>query len=241
MTDESSPPAVSTRSSVAVIGRRLLDDLLLGTCPFVPWNNVCPGGNSRPEHVVPLPKKPIAIERSQTVGRADAPVVIVEYSDFQCPFCVTFARNVFPELERKYVAPGEVLFAFMNFPLEEPHPMALQAAQAAACAARAGQFSKIHAGLFGPAQPLSEGSIRAVLLDAAIAHPDGCFNEAAAATVRTDRKSGADLGFNSTPTFVVGTANSDGTITAHKTWSGVRPLAEFESAIRDVKRSAAVR
>src|SRR5215831_20202706 len=75
------------------------------------------------------------------LGAAHAPVVVVEYGDFQCPTCKQAAPSVKLLLTR---FPNRVLFAYRHFPLEEAHPHALAAAEAAECAAQQGKFWLMH-------------------------------------------------------------------------------------------------
>jgi protein-disulfide isomerase len=69
-----------------------------------------------------LPRDPVSLEGAVVRGRKDAQVAIIEYSDFQCPYCATFARDTFPELDKRYVQTGKVVFAFRHLPLEMIHP-----------------------------------------------------------------------------------------------------------------------
>ncbi|MDZ7800090.1 MAG: thioredoxin domain-containing protein [Trueperaceae bacterium] len=86
-----------------------------------------------------------------TLGPEDAPVVVREFSDFQCPFCQRYAREVLPGLKDELVASGEVRFAFHHFPLDSIHANASPAAEAAQCVADAfgpGAFWAYHDLLF---------------------------------------------------------------------------------------------
>jgi protein-disulfide isomerase len=80
----------------------------------------------------------------RTKGRADAPIVIYEMSDFQCPFCKAFALETMPGLEKEYIAAGKVRFVFINLPMSTIHQHAILAAQVALCAAREGKFWPVH-------------------------------------------------------------------------------------------------
>ena len=80
------------------------------------------------------------------LGADHAPVVVIEYGDFECPNCKQAAPAVKMLLER---FDGNVRFAFRHFPLEEVHPHALQAAEAAECAGAQGKFWEMHELLFG--------------------------------------------------------------------------------------------
>jgi protein-disulfide isomerase len=75
------------------------------------------------------------------IGPGDAPVVITEFADFQCPYCRRFA-STFRDLAVKY--PGQIVLSYRHFPLERIHPHARSAAYAAECAAREGRFEHMH-------------------------------------------------------------------------------------------------
>ena len=77
-------------------------------------------------------------------GSARAPVTVYEMSDFQCPFCRTFALTTFPEIDSVYIATGKVRWAFVNFPLTSVHDNALAAAEVGLCAARQNAFWRVH-------------------------------------------------------------------------------------------------
>lgn len=81
---------------------------------------------------------------ARTKGSAGAPVTVYEMSDFQCPFCKRHVDQVFPTLEKEYVATGKVRWIFINLPLPSLHPNAVAAAEFAMCAARHGKFWPAH-------------------------------------------------------------------------------------------------
>ena len=81
-------------------------------------------------------------------GPKDAKVVLVEFSDFQCPFCARFSRDTIPQVQTDYVDTGKIKYVFADFPLETIHPYAFKAAEAAGCAGEQGEFWKMHDHLF---------------------------------------------------------------------------------------------
>jgi|ERR1051326_245130 protein-disulfide isomerase len=89
----------------------------------------------------------IDISAAPKKGSVTAPLSIVEFADYQCPFCIDQARNVLPKLEADYIATGKVQYVFMNFPLPI-HEFAPKAAHAAACAEDQGKFWQMHDLLF---------------------------------------------------------------------------------------------
>ncbi len=93
----------------------------------------------------PVPKQ-VSIGNAPTQGPSNAKVVIVEYSDFQCPFCEQ-AYQTFKQIEQNYS--GKYLLAYKQYPLRQIHPNAEKAAEVAACAEDQGKFWQMHDALFG--------------------------------------------------------------------------------------------
>jgi protein-disulfide isomerase len=81
-------------------------------------------------------------------GNPDATLTVVEFSDFQCPFCRQHALDTQPVLDEQFVEPGDVKWVFKHFPVEQSHPQAVAAAGAAECAGYQGQFWEMHHLLF---------------------------------------------------------------------------------------------
>jgi protein-disulfide isomerase len=77
-----------------------------------------------------IPKKTDA----PIVGDPKAPVTIKSFSEFQCPYCADFYTKTYPEIKSKYVDTGKVKFVFYEFPIEQIHPFAMKASEAARCA-----------------------------------------------------------------------------------------------------------
>src|SRR5262245_24620096 len=95
-----------------------------------------------------IPKEPITIGSQPSLGVPAAKVAIIEFSDFQCPFCARYANDILPKLIETYVNTGKVRYTFNHMPLEKIHRSALKAAEAAECAADRGQFWPFHDQLF---------------------------------------------------------------------------------------------
>jgi protein-disulfide isomerase len=142
-------------------------------------------------------------ERDHTVGPDNAPLVLVEYGDYECPHCRR-AHSVVKALRK---ALGRKLrFAYRNFPLSGIHPSALMAAEAAESAAVQGKFWKMHDMLFENQDLLGPDAIvawaKALRLDMR-AFREAIEDGTALAKVREDRASGIRSGVNGTPTFFV--------------------------------------
>jgi protein-disulfide isomerase len=137
------------------------------------------------------------------IGNARAPVTIVEYSDFQCPFCLRAA----PTLKRLHDTYGDkVRVVWKDFPLTQIHPQAFKAAEAGHCAADQGKFWEFHDKMFGNQQALQPEFLKQYAKDAGL---DGstfetCLDSSKyAERVRDSVAAGAALGVSSTPTVFV--------------------------------------
>lgn len=107
-----------------------------------PGSAVAPAGPS----MIPLPAEP-------HLGSAKAEFAIIEYSDFQCPFCARHFREVLPDLQKHYIDTGKVRYWLQDFPLSF-HPQAAQAAVAVRCAGQQGGYWPMHDALFQNASAL---------------------------------------------------------------------------------------
>src|SRR5213080_887744 len=88
-----------------------------------------------------------SVTDAPVLGRNDAPVTLVEFSDYQCPFCQRFFATTLPALKKDYIDTGKLRFVYRDFPLEM-HPHARKAAEAAHCAGEQGKYWEMHDMLF---------------------------------------------------------------------------------------------
>ena len=165
------------------------------------------------------------------LGREDAPVSIIEFTDLQCPYCARFATQTFPELRRSYVDTGKVRFTSRDLPLPF-HPFAVPAAVAARCAGEQGKFWEYREALFEQQSRLGtapyEELARRYGLD--LDRFGACRRDGRqAANVRADAALAQSHGIGSTPTFVIGRL-VDGVFHG-ETFSGAKPYAEFAAKI----------
>jgi len=82
------------------------------------------------------------------IGNKNAPITMIEFSDFQCPFCKRFREQTFDQLKAQYIDTGKVKFVYRDFPLHSIHPMAGKAAEAGECADDQGKFWEYHDKIF---------------------------------------------------------------------------------------------
>jgi protein-disulfide isomerase len=143
-------------------------------------------------------------------GPADAPLTLVEYGDYQCPYC----GAAYPIVKRVQKTLGKKLrFVFRNFPLTRAHPYALIAAEAAEAAALQGKFWEMHDLLFEQQTFLEPDIIprwaKRIGLDLKKFKND--INQGVVATrIQEDRQSGIRSGVNGTPTFFINGTRYDG-------------------------------
>ena len=182
----------------------------------------------------------ISIQGAPSRGSATAKVVVVEYSDFQCPYCGKFARETFAAIEERYITPGKVRYVFRNFPLDEAHPKAFKAAEAAECANQQGKFWEMHARLFANQQALDPGDLvshaKAVGVEESAFQK--CLGGAAKAKVKRDFNDGLKAGVGGTPTFLLGIAEKDGKVRVVKALSGSQTTESFTAALDEVLASS---
>jgi protein-disulfide isomerase len=156
------------------------------------------------------PTLEIPADSYRSMGEADAPVVVTEFSDYQCPACGQVEQVVIPELISQYVDTGKVRFVYREFPLPSLHPYAEKAAEAAVCAGEQGDYWDMHEKLFATqadwgaegADPASffKGYAQEIGLDSAAF--DECLDTGAAAvTVKGETMAGNTLGVSATPSF----------------------------------------
>lgn len=167
------------------------------------------------------------------LGRADAPVTIVEFSDYQCPFCQRFVATTFPTLKKEYVDTGKVRYVFRDFPLDKLHPQARKAAEAAHCAGEQGKFWEMHDALFRNQGALAAPQLAEHAKTAGIAGTK--FEECLASGRHAVRVAqgvadGSAIGVQGTPTFVVGRTVT-GDFVQGNPIRGAQPLETFRRVI----------
>lgn len=190
-------------------------------------------GTSKPRAAaIPLPSQPIVVRDSPTLGNRNARVALIEYSDFECPFCGRVARDVLPSLIQRFVETGRVLLIFKYFPLDI-HPNAQKAAAAAFCAGAQGKFWSAHDSLF--AQPkLATDALGHLAEKLGLNLPayEACRSDKAAAVrIKNDKTEAEALGLSGTPTFFVGTLEVEGSVHVVETLLGAKPIEDFTKAL----------
>ncbi|WP_328299598.1 DsbA family protein [Streptomyces sp. NBC_00435] len=166
-------------------------------------------------------------------GRADAPVVLIEYSDFKCGYCGKFARDTEPELVRKYVQDGTLRIEWRNFPIFGAESEA--AAKAAWAAGQQDRFAQFHAAAYAEgSKEKGFGTDRLTELARQAGVPDlerfakDMAGEQATAALHKDQEEGYRIGVTSTPSFLLN----------GRPVAGAQPLDAFTEAIAQARAQA---
>jgi len=201
------------------------------------WGDVVPGiaFPSEPEpqalaqNAAPASSRPsVGVDDDPWMGVADAPITIIEFSDFQCPYCKRFFDDTLQQLLAAY--DGKIRFVYRDFPLSNIHPQAQKAAEAAQCAHEQGRYWAMHDTLFerqrewGNANAVAYFKAYAEGLGLDAQQFDACLDEGRYRNeVLLDLKAGADAGVTGTPGFFIN----------GRALRGAVPFEYFEAVIED--------
>ena len=180
----------------------------------------------------------ISLDGEPMLGDENAPVTVVEFADYQCPFCRKFSLQTFDQLKANYIDTGKVRFVYKDFPLEQMHDRAIEMAEAANCAADQGKYWEMNKKLFNEQQEISPGRMARFSADKIPQWAEEIglnmdeFNQCTSASeyeaeAREDLQEGQKLGVTGTPTFFV---YADGDATATKI-GGAQPYSKFKQII----------
>jgi protein-disulfide isomerase len=172
--------------------------------------------------------------REYALGRSDAPLTLLEFTDYQCPYCRRFQAEAWPLIKKNYIDTGKLRFVVRDLPLQF-HSSALPAAEAAHCAGEQGKFWEMHHALLSGNDPLADGGIdrRATQLGLDLERLHTCTraNRYQSAIERNIATAEA-LHVNGTPAFVLGRMANGGL--EGQLVSGAQPYAEFDAAFKQL-------
>jgi protein-disulfide isomerase len=177
----------------------------------------------------------LGIDDDPVKGDQKTRLVLVEFSDYQCPFCARFARETLPEIERDYIKTGKLKHVFRDFPIASAHKDAFKAALAAGCALDQGKFWEMHDRLFEnqAAFTVHNLTLSAEAIGLNKQKFQQCLNNNEYETeVQSDFADGLKAGVNQTPIFFLGlTEPNSPKVKVLKVISGAKPYAVFKAAI----------
>jgi protein-disulfide isomerase len=186
----------------------------------------------------------LTVGASPFLGAANAPVTLVEYSDYQCPFCRRHFSTVMPELVKAYVDTGKVKYVMREFPIQSIHPQALKASQAALCAGALGKYWEMHDLIFGNQRQIAVEHLKAhgqsLGLDSA-SFEDCLAGDSYVEQIRSDLAEGQKLGIRGTPSFLLGATDAadPNKVKVTKLIRGAVPLVTFTQVLEEILSDAA--
>ena len=187
-----------------------------------------PAPAQAPQPAPAIPVK-VSLKGAYILGKADAPVTMVEFTDYECPFCRQFHNASFDELKRKYVDTGKMRYVSRDYPLPF-HPRALPAAKVARCAGEQGRFWEMRHALITSALDTETMVKLSKGMNLDVKALQACIADQRVDKALQDDIADADaMGVSGTPTFVLG--RSDGDSVEGLRIVGAQPLATFESRI----------
>lgn len=171
-------------------------------------------------------------------GPASQILTLVEFSDYECPFCIRHFRETMPEIDSKWIQTGKLRYVFRDFPIDQLHPAAINGHIAARCAAEQGKFWEMHGRMFSAPGTHTPPEIELRAGEAGVSIDP--FRECVAsgrfrAEIQKSVQSAVELGANGTPAFFVGVRDpSTEEVRIVTAVSGAQPFEAFEKAFETV-------
>jgi protein-disulfide isomerase len=170
--------------------------------------------------------------KGYVMGRPDAPLTMVEFTDLQCPFCRQFAITSFEEIKKNWIDTGKLRYISRDFPLDF-HAQAMPAARAARCAGEQGKFWELRMQLMKNANLLTTDYIAKTAAELKL--EPKAFAACIATTkydaeIQAEMQEGAKLGVNGTPTFIMGRTTA--TAVEGPMMVGALPYVQFDAKLK---------
>ena len=172
-------------------------------------------------------------------GSADAPITLIEYSDFTCSFCAKFFHETWPRLQAKYIDTGKVRFVYRDYPRAD-QGVGVEAAVAARCAGAQGQFWPMHDRLFSGGGRLESGSFKGYAKEIGLDQTAfaKCFDERQyLESIFQDRQEAYRWGFHGTPGFIL--IRTVGGPTEKEPAIAIPGAVPFEEFVKEIDRMLA--
>lgn len=185
----------------------------------------------------------VTIDDAPVLGDSSATVTLMEFSDYQCPFCARHYREVMPTLVKDYVETGQLKYVMRENPIRSIHSRATDASIAALCAKDQGRYWEMHNLMFDDIKKLSNEDLigHATSLGLDMTQFNSCYeSKDYEKRVNDDLAAGRSLGVRGTPAFVLGLTDPDDPNKAHMTEfvNGAKSLDEFKRIIDQLIASA---
>jgi protein-disulfide isomerase len=192
------------RSSLALILFLVIGFAAGLTVGYLTWGTSSGQGSPAAAKVAATPARlDVPIGTAPIWGPVNAPVTIIEFSDYECPYCKKWDLEIWPQIQKAY--PNQVRLVYKDFPLLQSHPNASPAASAARCANDQGKYWLFHDRIFASnslGQPVFDSIATQLNLD--IAQWKACISaKKYDADIMADYSYGQQLGITGTPTFFI--------------------------------------
>jgi protein-disulfide isomerase len=195
------------------------------------------GGRGRPANAPAAAPTPTTVDvgNGPIKGSTSTQVTLVEFSDYECPFCIRHFNEVMPLIEQNYIKTGKIRYAFRDFPIAERHPQAIMAHTATNCANEQGKFWPLHDKMFTASGTHKPEDLMARAREVGI--NTGTFNTCMGANKYTGAIQQSvgyaqSLGGTGTPFFTVGILDpSTKQLLITKVILGAQPYPAFQQAL----------
>ena len=178
----------------------------------------------------------VSIDDDPIIGNKDAKVTVIEFSDFQCPFCRRYFTQTFEQVKKNYIDTNKIRYVYRDYPLPF-HPAAMPYAEAADCANEQGKFWEFHDMIYNEQNKQGAGTVEYIGADAVkkiavslgldAAKFNSCFDSGKYKDeVNKDMAAGSTAGVSGTPTFFIGSEKK-----GYVALVGAQPYAAFQTAL----------
>lgn len=178
----------------------------------------------------------ISIEGSPFLGKADAPITLVEFTDYLCPFCKRHAKSTIPLLKTQFIDTGKLKYVLREYPIAKLHPKSYKLSMAALCAGDQGQYWTMHDAFFNAKSKPNPDNLG--LLIKKLKLDKKKFNTCLSTKkfnkqIDKDLADGSRLGVSGTPAFIIGKTNPDNPdlFQSIQFIKGAQPYHRFKQAI----------
>jgi protein-disulfide isomerase len=171
---------------------------------------------------------------AQFKGSQTSPIVLVEFSDYECPFCIRHFTQVMPQLEADYIKTAKIRYTFRDFPIDQLHPESIRAHVAAHCATEQGKFWDMHNRLFSAAGTHQPANLLQRAKDAGLnpAQFSACVaTDKYSTTIRQSTAQAIGMGAEGTPFFLIGVMDGANQMKPVGKLPGAMPYQQFQAAL----------
>jgi protein-disulfide isomerase len=177
----------------------------------------------------------IDLAGAPALGPVSATVAFIEFSDYECPFCIRYFQQTMPRIVTDYVKTGRIRYVFRDWPVDTLHPESIRAHEAAHCAAEQDRFWNLHPKLFSPAGSHSADRLLGLAREAGLDVNafTGCVrSQRSDEAIRQTSRLAVQLGATGTPSFFIGTRDPrTDKVTIGQSITGAQPYEAFAQAI----------